>query len=562
MAIGNSLSLEYSVTSNVWSVFCFLSNGSQQKIADTSGQAYPWTFFEESVKWNITSTPSNIMLNAREGTNNLRVYANDSSGNIGSSIIYFSVNTTSPGCIDTSTLAFYKQITVTSGIMNLDFTYLIQSGLVNPDLSDVNISAQLGLSVGKNTSGGYYLIVNTNGNSVMDMYFGNFLVNNTYSDMSKSSVTLNISTYSEINPYIQFIILDEVSGNQSLPPNANLTLVIYCERGSSIFNLSSTHFTMATKTQANSVRAIVEYSPTDLYYRDYQVTTSHETQYVYLVDANLHQMVKQTYRLKDLSGEFSGATLSIKNYIGNTLATITELSFDVESKAIVYLINGYKYQLFISNGNEVRGIGNIYVDSGDLDKLISINAVVQRPVNQGNVKINVTRLGNSIHLYWLDTTNQTNQVEMWVYNQNRTSLLYYTNANASSEVTFDWAVPNTTASYWVEYKIHSDYYGNGTIGAGLLIAFSWLAPVIPIIGIITGLGATDAILWFTLLVVMPIPLMFSERNKGIAAFAMLGIVTLFTYWGQYVISAAILGLGLFLAVLIEIDSRRKTERLR
>jgi hypothetical protein len=151
---------------------------------------------------------------------------------------------------------------------------------------------------------------------------------------------------------------------------------------------------------------------------------------------------------------------------------------------------------------------------------------------------------------------------MWVYTQNKTYLLYYTNANASSEVTFDWAVPNTSANYWVQYRIRSDYYGNGTIGAGVLVSFAWLQPVIPIIGIFTGLGATDSILWFTLLVVMPIPLIFSERNKGIAAFALLGVVALFTYWGQYVISAGLLGLGLFLAVLIEIDSRRKAERLR
>ena len=341
-------------------------------------------------------------------------------------------------------------------------------------------------------------------------------------------------------------------------------MTIYCTGGASTFDVYDTQFIVATTEEADSLRFTVQYSAAELYYRDYVIDAPIENQPIYLVDANDYQVVRQIYKLRDLTGEFIPSYFIVDKYMEGDLVTITELLFDTENKAIAFLTNGHKYLIFLDNGESVRGVGNIYVDSADLEKTITVGGVDAYNMTNANVTLNVTHTDTTILLYWYDASGQTNQVDLWVYNYtNRSHLLYY-GAAASNDVLLSYVVPNSSATYWVEYEIHSDYYGNETVGGGMAMVFSYVLPAVsfPLLALLTAMGAQLPTLWFMLFFILPMPLFFTSRTVGVGALVMVGTAAIMLYWQQLSIYAPLLGLGLFMVVLIEVNARRKRERVR
>ena len=264
-----------------------------------------------------------------------------------------------------------------------------------------------------------------------------------------------------------------------------------------------------------------------------------------------------------MTHDFSGSTFRVKKWAEGTLVTITELVFDAELKVITFLANGNKYQLYLDNGDEVRNIGDLYVDSSDLEKTITVGGVTALNMSVANVSFTPPTWDNvsSIYMYWNESGGRINQIDFWVYNySNRSHLLYYASCTNASACSFSYTVPDTNQNYWTKYRIHHDYYGNNTFGGGLPIILTLIKPdyVFPLIFLITQLGSTASEMWFYLLFIIAIPMFFTKKSSGAAAFATLGFVTLLHVWGQFEIQVTVLGLGLFVALLIEIQSRKNS----
>jgi len=184
-----------------------------------------------------------------------------------------------------------------------------------------------------------------------------------------------------------------------------IELVVYCSLGSTRFSVNATRLVVPTKAQADMIRAVVTYSATEVYYRSLFVRYPIEYLNIYLVDANKDQLLQMIFHVQDLTGRFGNAVLKVKGYLGGSLRTFTEERLDVESKAITYLINGQKYQIFLDNGKEERSVGEIYPDPSSLEKTFVVAELVFTNYTNFNVSFSLTQQGNAIVFNYNDPTN-------------------------------------------------------------------------------------------------------------------------------------------------------------
>jgi hypothetical protein len=277
---------------------------------------------------------------------------------------YLQVNTRGVGCLDNTTYAFYTTVQTTNFPIALNFTDLVNQGKVKKDLSDVWSFDNVSLAI--NTTNGYYVIVtNTTPITQFTIDFGNYIANYSYSNKTLPSNVISPQVY-ESSYYYVVNLLSEKDGSPLLPPGATNELIVYCSLGSTRFSVNATKLIVPTKVQADMIRAVVTYSATEVYYRSLFVHYPIEYINMYLVDANKDQLLQMIFNVQDLTGRFGNAVLKVEGYLGGSLRTFTEERLDVESKAITYLINGQKYQIFLDNGNEERNIGEIYPDPSNL----------------------------------------------------------------------------------------------------------------------------------------------------------------------------------------------------
>lgn len=467
------------------------------------------------------------------------------------------------GCSDTNTYAFRKTLNVTGSTLNLNFSSLVNNSFVRSNLADVYLNTTNASITGKN---GTSIVVNVANVSSISILFGNYLINNAYSNVSLSVNTTDISAYEEVNDYYVVNLVNEITGINLLPPNATTTLTLFCPGGTSSFSVNATKLTFATFQQISEMKVTVTYSATEIYYRNLLVNYPIEYKNVYLVDANDFQMVQFIIKLQDNTGEYGNSILKMKKYLEGTLQTMTELRFDAEKKAVVFLVNGDKYQIFVDNGVEERNIGYFLVDPTDLTKTIVIGPINATNMTYGNVSTYLDITAGVITFRWLDQGGQTQSVEFWVYNYtNSSDLLYYSNSTNHSFVEFNYAVPDPNASYIAKYLIHSNVFGANTTGAQQVLTGSYLyPPVFPLmflIDLLIGSGPT-AVAWFVMIFILPLSMIFTEKHKGLAGFVLVIFVALMDYWHVialptlFGIKYAIIGLGLFVSVMIELKSKR------
>lgn len=461
------------------------------------------------------------------------------------------------GCTNVNTFAFSKTITPAHELMDLNFTDLVNSNFVSSNLGDVNVTGVLDAWINI-TEGGYYFVVNVTGSSDFNVTFGNHIVNRTYSSISLSNNTTDVTGYNEINPYYFLNFRDEKTNSLVLPPGTNSTLSLFCSGGETTFNLNDTQFLVATFAELDEIKAIVQYTATSLYYRNLISRSSIEHKNFYLVDANTYSILQLVITLDDRTGDFGDSVIKIKKQLEGNLVTVTELVFDAENKAIVYLVNGDKYSIYVDNGVEERSIGYLYADSSDLTKTLIVGGVDYTSLSLGNIDLNFTF--GSIILRYNDSSNRTNSVSLWVYNITDSSLLFTATSTNRSYNHFIYAVPDVNATYRVVYEV--DHEDIGTWGGTLFMSGEGartIPPNFPLITLISGMGGNTA-LWIALLFIIPIPMAFGFRNAGFAALVMAGVVALLAYWNVYPINSTIvLPVVVFIAVMsfLEWGSRRR-----
>lgn len=457
------------------------------------------------------------------------------------------------GCSSPDIYTYELNVT-TSPPLNLNFTELVNQGIVRKDLKDVWVNTS-SVTAYKNTTNGYYLVV-TSATTPFTVRFGNYMGNNTYSDASLETTTINVENYTLINSYyIYGTLLNEISGGKMLPPNATTTISLYCSSGYTSFQINDTEFLVPTKVQADQIRAIVEYSPTEVYYRDYLVRSPIEYKNIYLVDATQNQVVQMLFRLQDYTGSFTNSILKVKRYLEGTLRTITELYFDVEDKAIVFLANGHKYQLYVDNGQEERNIGEIYVDPTDLEKTIVLGQVQLTNLTQGNVtySLGYDAASNTIYGSYRSQEGNIISAEFKVIDYDTGTTLYYASSTNKTEVSFAWLVNNTSKNYYAELKVNDAFFGE--FSKKVPIYLTKKQPEFPLLDMITNLGGS--VVWLAILFILPIPLFFTERYVELGALFTLAFVALLTYWGVLNVSQAVLGIGILIVILIFINRGKR-----
>ncbi|RLE45197.1 hypothetical protein DRJ16_00025 [Candidatus Woesearchaeota archaeon] len=461
------------------------------------------------------------------------------------------------GCTDTQTFAFKKVVSVAGDWINLDFSNLVENNLTRADLKDVYINTS-GVEVYKNLTAGSYIIVNATGHDSIEVLFGNYIATYNYADHALTENTTVIEDYEEINPYYVLTLVNEVTGTRILPPSANTTMSLYCIGGYSSFEVDATKLLVASFHQLQAIRTTVSYSATEIYYRDYIVRSPVEYRNVYLVDANQYQMLQITFKVDDRTGRFKNSVLKAKKYLEGSLTTITESQLDIEQKAITFLINGDKYLIYLDNGDEERALGYVYTDPTSLEKNIILQEVTTYNISVANTSYALTVESGSINFVWHDPSEQTNLVELWVWNatQNNNTLLFYANSTNRSVVNFVYLLPNEKDIYKVKFSINHDFFGNNSFSVVKFFNLGYVYPATnPFLAIISALGGS--MVWFVFLFIAPIPMVFTKRHVGIAALVLVAIVALFWYWKMWTISVALLGIGLLLAILIEIQTRRR-----
>lgn len=467
------------------------------------------------------------------------------------------------GCTNTETFAFEANFTVNTSVSNqtvLDFSDLVDEYLVRSDLGDV-------YPVTNNTPGGWIngslFVANVTGLTSLTVRFANNVVDYNWNSTANTTSHTDFN-YTTINQYMKLTFVDERTGGIQLPPNANHTLFIFCSGGISSHNISSDRMTVATFERADEINARVQYSVTEIYARNYEISADVETMNVYLVDADEDQVVQILLSLQDATGDFDNSLLKAKKYIEGTQRTITEHFFDAEAKVIVYLINGDKYTLFVDNGDEERSIGYLYVDSVDLSKTLTIGEVLTTNQTHGNLSFGFYNTTNSIVFALVDGSGLTSSAEMWIYNETD-DLIYYTNSTNKTAIEFTYAVSNTTHEYSVRVKIHHATFGENSIDLwapffGAVISLENPVSIFNDAGLVGDIPGANGATFEDLAGVGTIigaAFLFTATTGPIGGIIAALVAGMLVYFGWYGINIAIIAVALILAVINKMTEDRR-----
>jgi hypothetical protein len=276
-----------------------------------------------------------------------------------------------------------------------------------------------------------------------------------------------------------------------------------------------------------------------------------------MLDATQYQVLQILLSLQDNSGEFTSPVLHIERTIGGLSATITELPFDIEKKAIVYLENGGTYSVYVTSGSQTRAIGNLYIDNVNLQKTIVINSLIPTMTNTGNITYSLT-MDNStgvVTFTWYDPYNNTIWVNMSLYNESSGALVATFSAHNSNNVVFTYA-GDVNTTYRADLSIKNNILSNhdwmfSLITSALVKIFPMLNPLV-----FPALPKT-VLYWASFIGLLSIPMFFDERNGAIAGLvvALAGFTVAALGWWQIGFLVALS--AIFLAGMNIYSSRRR-----
>lgn len=456
------------------------------------------------------------------------------------------------GCIKDDLYIYTASIPVSAPQVVLNFTNLARQNIVKDDLSDINVTTpNTSSSVFINSTEKFFLVNSTNVSS-FTINFGNYFTKNSYLNTSLSNQTVTNFNYSQLAPaHYTVNILNEINASALYPvPNATLTFSMYCSNGANSFNITQPRFSFPTLQQLKNARMTVTYTPTSVYYRDLIVSAPISPLNFYLLDALQYQVVQMIINLQDNTNEFSNANLQITKILGGQSVTITQLPFDVEKKAVIYLQNGGTYQIYVSSGTQTRGIGELFVDNVNLIKTIVINPLF--PIRTfDNVTWNLTMDNTTgvITFFWFDPLNKTNRVNMTIYNQtDNNQVAFFTSTNSSLIIFSYYGNVNTT--YRVEIAVDRS-------------PPMWITRVLSVLGAavlpIVGFPSFPANFLFTVsaIAIASSAMIFDQRNGALAAIIASIVAIAAIKLGWYPLSITIAVVVLFLAIMNKLAERRR-----
>ena len=390
-------------------------------------------------------------------------------------------------CTTNNTFAFSTEITTTTNITSLNFTKFVNQHYVKDDLSDVyipNVS-----NVWKNTTNGYYIVVNNTNLSSFTAYFGNYYAYRNYTNHAVSNIQ-NITSYQQENIYAVFRFLDEVTGEEFYPPDTSEVLVyISCAQGSNYITIeeNDSQFLIAFTSYPTKVLTRVQYSVENYYSRSlYPAQADQYLLSFYLIDAYKYYADKINFVI--LSSDYYDAKLQIYKQISNQTIIITEGYFDQMRTFPAYLLEDHDYYFRLINGDEIRDIGTFTVTSAGTQYLDVSQVILSPSVSLFADKVTIgaeyNNTTDTIRIQYKDLTEKTINITISVYNNTG---IYFQQTYNSSNFTITLNDVPKNQSWYVRYVLYHEIYGNSPITGSIslisgvlvpLMIASWLYPLV------------------------------------------------------------------------------------
>jgi len=313
-------------------------------------------------------------------------------------------------------------------------------------ISSFNLSSPLQNS----TTGHLNLTVGTYSINVTASGYGDYELNITATALGNSTQAISMS------PYVNFTILKETDNQPFNVENTTSTVLrIYCGTDTEEYNFNETanenSILIPVSCAWNLLRLEMTYTSSS-YYRTLVPELTDRQINFYGIDLTEDLAYQINLQLNDLTGEYDDGTVVVKKFIGGATRTVIEQTFDIENKAVLYLIQNGLYTISVKNsaGSE-RNLGDLIADAAGT-KTITIPDIAFVPEGF---------LGDEISWYWdrsntsflklwyNDSSSQmTSWLNFYVYNgSDTTQLLYTTSSTNISDATYTYLTSPNSSYY-------------------------------------------------------------------------------------------------------------------
>lgn len=369
-------------------------------------------------------------------------------------------------CTTTNTFAFEHNITTTGNITTLNFTDAVSQNLLKSDLSDINISGVV--ETWKNTTDGYYIIVNNTGTYDLNIRFGNYYTNNSYSAHARTTPLYNMIGYTQINPYQTYNLLDELTGAYLYPPNSTILVIIGCSQGETYINIAEndTQFLIATGNYINKSSVRVTYTADAYYSRQlYPIFSDALILKFYLADAYTTAIDRIDFIMQDQN--YYNSKLQVYKTLDAEYIIITEGYFDVSRQFSTYLQEDIDYYLQTNDDGTITDFGRITIVAPDVKYLGLCNMDLTPDVLLMGEYItsNFYTADNytALHIYYNDDLAQTINATIVTYYENGSIFQSYFSSGVDTiNIEYNISDFNDT-SFYVTFEVWHELYGNSPL---------------------------------------------------------------------------------------------------
>jgi hypothetical protein len=300
------------------------------------------------------------------------------------------------------------------------------------------------------------------------------MASNEYEPSAIANV-VSMPSYSQINTYARIKIIDEISGEDSFPPNATLIQYISCEQGQNYIPIpeNQTDLLLALNSPLIKSSVMVQYTA-DLYYSR-SLYPSQSNQYLlnyYLVDAYMYAINKIDIVMEDPA--YYSSLLQIYKVIGGTTVIYTEGRFDISRVITEYLMEDTDYLVRVQKDGAIKDYGTITIVEPSVKYIYpdTLNLIPGQVLISDNLIfrsyfLNSSQALTSLVITYDDLTNQSANVTIKVFN----STGLYATTTYSSTSRFSWEVANTptSESYYIEYSVNHPQFGNSPVKKSVVV---------------------------------------------------------------------------------------------
>lgn len=273
-----------------------------------------------------------------------------------------------------------------------------------------------------------------------------------------------------------------------------------------------------------------------------------------IVVENAMTLDQYKFLLKDLTGEFGyddNGQLVLSSYVGDDLLYIHDDFWDAEDSVTVFLVYGGEYNLAVANPTEERGIARVTADR-DLTKEILVG-VIEPTGTYAMIWDSVAWIawwdGGDLKVYYQDNTDGTENVVVWIYDENDDNVHQQT--FTSSEWTLTWVNAEENVPYVIEIEINHGTLDPSNLTTSMVLSAIWVPPVTPL----PGMGQLGELpfAWgsgIAVFLTVMIALTFGARHAGFCVMTIgIFLIVLGPIMGFYPASAEATALMAFLMVM-------------